>query len=366
MKNSDRRKGGVLVLVAVSLIGLMLVVAYCIDYGYLLLVRTDLQRCADAAALAAAQELLPDEDGNQPDDAEDNARAVAQNYANLNARSGTITIATEDIEIGNYDAATVNSGSVTILSDALPNTVRVTLRLDGTVNSSVPLFFGRVIGANEASMVVTATAAIRRPRSLAVGNGILPMAMDESEWNSMSYGDEVVVYGDGRVEDQYGNQVAGNWGTVDIGNSNNSTNDLRNQIENGLRQSDLDFMAGDTDINGDPRIPDNTELPPNTWVNGDPGLSAGMQSALSNVIGQTRMIPIVDQISGGNGNNSEFHVVRWGVVNIVSAQLTGKKSNKHVRVRKTSIYNGSLRPHSDLSVTTEMIDGAFGPAGLIE
>jgi Flp pilus assembly protein TadG len=48
---------------------LVAVVAFAVDYGYLLKIRTDLQRAADAAALAAVQDLVPRADGTQNLDA---------------------------------------------------------------------------------------------------------------------------------------------------------------------------------------------------------------------------------------------------------------------------------------------------------
>ena len=54
---SDRR-GAILVLAAVMVAVLLGIVAFAVDYGHLLKVRTDLQRTADASALAAVQDLI--------------------------------------------------------------------------------------------------------------------------------------------------------------------------------------------------------------------------------------------------------------------------------------------------------------------
>ena len=57
-KRFDHRRGNVLVLTALLLVGMFGFLAFSIDVGYLCTVHTELQRAADAAAMAAAWELL--------------------------------------------------------------------------------------------------------------------------------------------------------------------------------------------------------------------------------------------------------------------------------------------------------------------
>ncbi len=361
----QNRRGSVLITVAAFMLVFIMIIALAVDYGYLLVVRTDLQRAADAAALAAVWNLIPDEMGEQSDAVAD-ARESVRYYISKNLRSQdeSLTIPDTDIEIGRYDRATINSGNVTLLSDGMLDAVRVTIRRDGTANSAVPLFFGRVFGANRANVVVRATAVLRPAKVLVPGNGVLPFAVDINIWDQAGIGDEFVMYGDGRFEDGEGNPIPGNWGTVDIGDSSNSTSDLRDQIENGLRQSDLDALASELGPYGEPRLPNNTELAAPLWVGGDPGLSAGMQHALDNVMGVPKAIPLIDQVAGGGGNNSEFHIVGWGIVKLTSFNFQGK--NKQVTVQRLYAYDGTMKPSNDLSDTTNLIDGAFTTAGLVE
>jgi len=345
----------------------IMIIAFAVDYGYLLVVRTDLQRAADAAALAAVRDLAPNELGDQTG-AEDAARATAREYANSNVRSTqeSLTIPDDDIEVGRFDRTTINSGTVTLLAGGMLDAVRVTIRRDGAINSAVPLFFGRVFGARRADVVVVATAVLRPVKVMAPGDGVLPIAVDIEEWNATVPGEGFVMYGDGRFEDQYGNTRAGNWGTVDIGAAGNSTADLTDQIENGLRQSDLEELASQLDLYGDPRLPNDTELIAPLWVQGETGLSAGMSGALDNVVGLPRMIPIIDKLDGGNGNVAEFHIVSWGVVKITEVDLHGSKASKHVTIEKIYDYNGMLKPNNDLSDTSNLIEGAFASSGLVE
>src|SRR5947208_13128922 len=52
------RRGAVAPLVALLLIPLLGMLAFSVDVGYMIVVRTELQNAADAAALAGAQQLM--------------------------------------------------------------------------------------------------------------------------------------------------------------------------------------------------------------------------------------------------------------------------------------------------------------------
>src|SRR5947209_19738598 len=59
-----RRRGAVLALVAVGLIGLITMVALAIDIGMVAVARNQCQNAADAAAMAGARTLSGDSDNN--------------------------------------------------------------------------------------------------------------------------------------------------------------------------------------------------------------------------------------------------------------------------------------------------------------
>src|SRR5262245_51588664 len=82
---ADHRRGNVLVLTALMLIPLLVMVALAIDYGYVLKVQSDLQRAADAAALACVQDLVPAADGTQD---LNKVRDTLRSYAASNAGQG--------------------------------------------------------------------------------------------------------------------------------------------------------------------------------------------------------------------------------------------------------------------------------------
>src|SRR5437773_9717337 len=86
-RTSARRRGNIVAMTAVLMIVLIGFVALAVDVGYLYTVRNELQRTADAAAIAAAWELA-DKDGQvgteTPDYLSVSARNKAVQFASLN------------------------------------------------------------------------------------------------------------------------------------------------------------------------------------------------------------------------------------------------------------------------------------------
>jgi Putative Flp pilus-assembly TadE/G-like len=351
------RRGAILVLAAVFMVTLLGIVAFAVDYGHLLKVRTDLQRSADAAALAAVQDLIRKADGTQ-DVAK--ARATAVTYARDNQRNASFSVPDSDIEIGRYNPQTIYSG-VELLNDGTFDTVRVTLRRDGATNPAVPLFFARFLGMEQAPVTARATAILQKAQVMMAGADILPFATPQSLWDSLEAGDQWTGYGDGRVEDGNGGSVPGNWGTLDIGTGDNSTSDLNDQILNGLRQSDIDSLSSEGRIAGDSYIDSSTPV----TLEGDPGLSSGLKQSVTLVHNKKKVIPIYDTLSGEGGNNNQYHVVGWGVVTVVDSYWIGQ-TNRKVILRKDHAYMGELKPKGSLSSEDGYIDGAYTTPALVE
>jgi len=147
------RRGSVVVVTALLMVAMIGMLAFAIDVGYIVHVRTELQRTADASALAAAERL--------PDQSE--AAAVARAVAAENAWSSGVETGDGDdinpmtVEFGFWDRDTATF--------ALPppggrrvNAVRVTLRKTKSTNNPVRLFFALVFGDISADVTASATA----------------------------------------------------------------------------------------------------------------------------------------------------------------------------------------------------------------
>jgi hypothetical protein len=338
----------------VPLIGML---AFSIDIGYLLKKRAELQRAADAAALAAVRDLVPDPYGNQDLDL---VRQRVRKYAAANITDvSSFSVLDTDITIGRYDPETVYT-NFTILDDGVFDTVRVTLRRDGSANSPIPLLFGGIFGMLDSEVSATATAIMQKGSILRPGLGVLPFSIPQSEWDKTLPGQVWSIYGDGRMVNPDNSEIPGNWGTLDLGTSSNSTADINFQVLNGLHQSHLDGLYNEN------RIPSsrNIDSRQSFWANGDTGMSGGMKQSLQEIHGQPRLIPIFDT-AVGQGGGLEFRITGWASAIVVDTHFHGA-NNTYVEIQKSFTYDGLLRPNRDLSVTDGVIEGAYTSPVLVE
>ena len=127
---ADARKGAILMLTVFLLIAMIAMLAFSIDYGYMLNTRTEMQRAIDSGAMAGAGVMA---------EGTDIADAEARKFVQLNL-SGARTIANSDIQIdfGQWDTTTR-----TFIPGG--NQVPSAIRVIGN-NPGLPLFFGRALG----------------------------------------------------------------------------------------------------------------------------------------------------------------------------------------------------------------------------
>jgi hypothetical protein len=313
-------------------------------------VRNDLQRTADAAAIAAAWELA-DKDGYAATQTAanlgTNARSKAVQFAALNlVTNQSPGLASDDVTVG-YMANPANPADPLVPTPAgmLPNAVAVRVQRSSTQNGQIPLFFARALGMSEASGYAQATAALVSTfagfEAPADGSNLdlLPFALDEETWNALAVnGTDSYCYNpstktvtagcDGIKEVNLypqGTGSPGNRGTVDIGGSNNSTADIARQILYGVSPADLAFHGGSlTFTNGV------------LHLNGDTGISAGVKDELAAIIGKPRIIPIFRTVVGP-GNNADYSIVKFVGIRILAVKLTGSMSTKHVTIQPANI-----------------------------
>lgn len=334
-----------------AILGLFLLVAMAtltaitIDFGYIHVAETQLRRSADAAAMAGCWEVFANRD--QDEDLDYALQTLVVNSANDIAAENVVgdlspLLMYDDVELGNYHP--VNGWNYA--SPNQVNAVRVTLRRGGGANSELPLLLAALTGRSSQAMQATAVAAMlnsvdgfTEPPNHFETRGILPIALDLESWeaavaastedNYKMENGEVVSGSDGVFETNLypkGTGSPGNRGTVDIGDSNNSTSDLSRQILHGISRQDF------VDL-GKPLVFDeNGEL----HLNGDTGISAGIKDELATLIGKKRIVPIFTEVSG-QGNNATFTIVKFEGVRILDVKLTGKKSQKRVIVQPATV-----------------------------
>jgi hypothetical protein len=203
---------------ALMVIPLLAMLVFSVDLAWILKTQAELQNIADSAALAGAtaHRYSPPTwtgGGTTPGTpyglmdgfvlyhtqsptltqaqiiarAESNSTLYAQYYAYQNSAGGlsNVVLADADVTFGflHSDMTTYDeppSGTT------FPNTIHVKVKMDGTSNAALPLFFASVLGASKKSLTAEAYATIFNGPVVNVnGNGgMLPLALDQNIWNA--------------------------------------------------------------------------------------------------------------------------------------------------------------------------------------
>lgn len=352
---SQCRRGNVVVITVLLMFSLLVVVALAVDVGFLHVARTQLQRSADAAAIAATWRLL---ESSGPAYSLPDSSAVgttAAQYAGLNAVVNVgPALAADDVSIGRLPYPFNRSVDLLFDQPSLFNAVKVRVRRTSQQNGPVGLFFARVMGLDSQELQAEATAAFLNNFAgfRAPGNGqnlqILPFVMDEETWEALLAGagtdnyrydadtGQVTCGSDGILEANLypqGSGSPGNRGTVDIGSSNNSTADICRQIREGISATDLAYHGGQLAFD------ENGEL----QLNGDTGISAGVKDDLASIIGRPRIIPVFRSVVGP-GNNAQYTIVKFAGVRVMYVKLTGSMSSKKVIIQPAPVITPGAIP----------------------
>lgn len=376
-----RRRGAVVPLTAVFLIVMMALTALAVDLGYVIVVKTQLQNGADSAALAGAWKLLDNSLlpgtpvwSTVTPTIMVKARAEAQKFGVANS-AGNVTLSipdnttnspTGDIVCG-WMSGRYNPGE-TMRFDKYPyNSVQVRVRRDNVANGSLSLFFARALGVQAYEMRGAATATCQMditgfkidwPGTTTCK--LLPFTLHIDTWNSVLAGngpDTFAVGSNGSISagsdgikecklyplsNGNGSGIAeggsalppGNFGTVDIGSPDNSTSVIARQILYGPNEGDLAYYANET-------LQLDTSLsPPSMIMEGDTGVSAGVKDELTSIVGQARIIPLYNQVTG-NGENAQYTIVGFAGVRVLEVVLTGSLANKHLTIQPAFVIDGN-------------------------
>lgn len=358
---ATRRTGAIAPMAALLLIPLIAMIAFAVDLGYIVQVKTDLQHTADSAALAGAQALMnPYVLWSVPNSSKDiirstaiaAARRAAKEYAAYNVAGGVpITLTDADIECGFLDGQ--GNYTATPASSTFPNTVRVMARRDGQANSPARLFFAPVIGMPTVELQTTARATIYSGRITGFrtvsdfGAGLLPMAYDVVDW------DNFIRTG----QDQWGGQQVDAQGQPQLTVYDDSTKDKGNFRELALD----DEHAGSSDIRywiehalpatGIQTLQDRgliplTSRPPSTrptswdWL-GNPGFKATTVQEVNTQIGGEFILPLYEAYSRPSGGSGEYNAglgggsdYNYNIVRFVSIRiLAPERTNRQIVVQ---------------------------------
>lgn len=147
------RRGGVLAYCICSLFAMLTVAALALDVARVQLVRTELQRCADASARAGAAYLSAGGSYIEVEAARNAAVALA---ANNSVDGRQLAMQSSDVEAGNWDATLSPRFS---LARTPLNAVRVRAQCSKSRGNAVPLSVANLMGIDSWDVGTTAIAA---------------------------------------------------------------------------------------------------------------------------------------------------------------------------------------------------------------
>ena len=355
IRTAQTRRGSIVLLTVFFLILGTGLVALSLDVGVLLVARTELQRSADSAAMAAASALA--EESASPNMVR-LAREAAMQFAGANvvgqiAPSLTVNVsnaADGDVVMGYLPPPWTQP--MDLAQAARPNAVTVRVKRTKSQNGEIPLFFAPILGVQSSAIEAEATAAFvpvmrgfKPPQTESENVPMLPFTLHVERWHDLMNGDgsddftwdasarEVKPGADGIREVRlFPNNTGapGNSGIVDIGSEKSHADDLRRQILDGLSPDDLAYHGGELklDMRG--------ELP----LSGNPGLKLGIvDPPLNAIVGEPRMIPLYREVAR-QGQNAHYTIVAFAGVRIVEVALKGGDKRLMVQPAPVIIRGG--------------------------
>ncbi len=167
-RSGHPRRGVTLVLAAIFTVVMLGVIAFAIDLGHVVLVRTQLQVAADSAAMAAAASMgLP----------RNEMLAVANEYAGYHsAQAKSVELLDEEIEYGTWDTTTRTFTP----SPTHGNAIRVTARTHASTTGESKMFFGKIFGRFSFAQKASAVA-MANPRDICFVVDLSGSMNDDSE-----------------------------------------------------------------------------------------------------------------------------------------------------------------------------------------
>ena len=176
--NIVRRKGAVLPLVTICLVGLMAFLALSIDIGMMAVARTQAQSAADIAALAGAR-TLDGNSGNNKTNAEAEAREAATSNYILSSQVSSGQVVAVNTGVYKY-----NTGSSRFQADFVnaPTGTEAYGAMQVKITTSQDTYFGKVLGITSMSVGAEATA-VHRPRDIAISLDFSGSMRFSSEFN---------------------------------------------------------------------------------------------------------------------------------------------------------------------------------------
>ena len=376
-ESSNRKRGVVAIQVGVMMVTLLSFAALTVDVSTLFNVRGDLQRTADAAALAGVSAYVTDSmmrvrQGSGGTDPVLQVQGMVNDrvnsYAQMNATFGQ---AQTNVEQGDIGIGWINvlSGTEPIQTGVAPidyNAVRVMVRRENATgegsNGPVQLFFapifGRFVAESSASAVAVFDDRFSGFNANVPGADLLPFTIHEDafyqELNSggdtYSYNDasnavnnspdgirEVRIYpyplsGSGYTEGD------GNFGVLNIGTGNQGVSAEQQQILNGVAPSDFEMEIGTSDLT----FFDDSGAPTTYDITGSPGMEASLKATVELKVGQVVGFFLHTNVIL-SGANAIYTITELRFGRVMDIKLTGAPNQRGLFIQPTSYVGGGVR-----------------------
>jgi hypothetical protein len=203
LKESQTRKeqGTILTLTAAMLVALVGVMALVIDLGHLYVVKGELQRAADAGAVAGAMKMFNLPPGSQypvsatPDCSR--ALAACQAIVAANKADGAaLSLSAGDVTFGRWDAATRTFVPTGCAAPQQVTGVKVVVRKDSSANGPVSLSFLGLLpgGWSTASLSAQALGFNGYAGYAPAGSHVMPFLIDAGKAPPGHAGEPVIIH----------------------------------------------------------------------------------------------------------------------------------------------------------------------------
>ncbi|MBW1711741.1 MAG: hypothetical protein JRJ59_01150 [Deltaproteobacteria bacterium] len=214
-------RGVAAVAVIFSLAALVGLTGAAVDMGVLYSARSELQNAADAAALAAAAEMVVGDENGQSVAQPDEALAAAHQYAQAHKSLDVdLTMLSADFTVGRWDHD-INDFAYTGFStdpDDL-TAAQVKLRRDTLANSPVNTFFAKLLGIDNVPVAATSVAYLGYAGSVPPEGAEVPIVVtpDKVSDGDNPYCDTWII-----VDDYPSNESGTGWTTFKLYNQTTS------------------------------------------------------------------------------------------------------------------------------------------------
>jgi Putative Flp pilus-assembly TadE/G-like len=356
-----QRRGAAATLFVISMPVFIGFAALALDLGLVCTTKTELQRAADAAAMAGASAYLTDaglkEDHSAVTKLAD-SRAQAISKPNVTIHASTL-LDIKDIALGTHDPDNWK-GSLTQSGrwNAVDLTVR---RTAGSLNGSIPFLFSRFFGKNEGGTTAHARAAVDDHFAgydlKKSTQALIPFTISESLYEQLAqsgpdqYSYDGSIHGTSdkisevrlfpwkaqNIAGEDGKAGSGNFGTLNVGANGQGTSYLSSQIENGIPNTDLQSEFGTSEL----KFYDSSGGAKTYSGTGNPGLSTGISSSVNARLGQVVGFFVHNSFTD-NGSNTTYQIsgIRFG--RIMAVDLTGSPKTRTISIQPVAYTDVSV------------------------